>query len=88
MLTHSYAAKNTPSSSFRIARHQGGIKLLEALTTAEGCYRRRFASEGATVVVTDVNLEAAEVVADGIKAEGGKALAIVADIAQGEPLKS
>lgn len=44
----------------------------------------RFASEGATVVVTDVNLEAAKVVAEGIKAEGGKALAIAADIAQGD----
>ncbi|WP_409281788.1 SDR family NAD(P)-dependent oxidoreductase [Pseudomonas defluvii] len=44
----------------------------------------RLAREGATVVVSDVNLEAAQVVADTIRSDGGKALAIAADIAQGE----
>ncbi|CAI3806422.1 4-formylbenzenesulfonate dehydrogenase TsaC1/TsaC2 [Pseudomonas sp. MM221] len=44
----------------------------------------RLASEGATVVVSDVNLEAAQAVAQAIEAEGGKALAMAADIASGE----
>ena len=44
----------------------------------------RLAREGATVVVSDVNLEAAQAVVDTIRSEGGKALAIAADIAQGE----
>ncbi|WP_455887112.1 SDR family NAD(P)-dependent oxidoreductase [Pseudomonas rustica] len=44
----------------------------------------RLASEGATVVVSDVNLEAAQAVVQAIEAEGGKALAMAADIASGE----
>jgi len=44
----------------------------------------RLAREGAAVVVSDVNLEAAQAVAEAICAEGGKAVAIAADIAQGE----
>ncbi|TNB81508.1 SDR family oxidoreductase [Pseudomonas sp. Fig-3] len=43
----------------------------------------RLASEGATVVISDVNLEAAQAVADTIQNDGGKALAIAADIASG-----
>jgi len=42
---------------------------------------RRLAAEGALVVVTDVNQSAATEVANGIKAEGGDAAAIAADIA-------
>ena len=41
---------------------------------------RRLASEGALVVVTDVNEEAAGVVVQGIEAEGGNATVIAADI--------
>lgn len=44
----------------------------------------RLASEGATVVVSDVNLEAAKIVVEGINASGGKAVAIAADISSGE----
>ncbi|MCE7763023.1 glucose 1-dehydrogenase [Pseudomonas putida] len=44
----------------------------------------RLASEGATVVVSDVNLEAAQAVVRAIEAEGGKAMAMAADIASGE----
>lgn len=41
---------------------------------------RRLAAEGAHVVITDVNEAAANEVANGIKAEGGIATAIAADI--------
>lgn len=43
---------------------------------------RRLAEEGALVVVTDVNREAAATVVAEIEAAGGKAVAIAADIAQ------
>ncbi|MCR6497495.1 SDR family oxidoreductase [Shinella sp. CPCC 101442] len=43
---------------------------------------RRLAAEGALVVVTDVNVEAAAAVVQGIEAEGGRATAIAADIAK------
>ncbi|MFJ4444793.1 SDR family NAD(P)-dependent oxidoreductase [Pseudomonas sp. NPDC089422] len=44
----------------------------------------RFAREGATVVVSDVNLQAAQAVVEALQSEGHQALAISADIGQGE----
>ncbi|HDS1736531.1 SDR family NAD(P)-dependent oxidoreductase [Pseudomonas sp. BP8] len=44
----------------------------------------RLASEGATVVVSDVNQEAAQAVAASICANGDKGLAVAADIASGD----
>jgi 3(or 17)beta-hydroxysteroid dehydrogenase len=41
---------------------------------------RRFAEEGCTVVVTDIVGDKASVVAEGIVADGGKALALVQDV--------
>ncbi len=41
---------------------------------------RRFAEEGATVVITDINLEAAEAVAADISNSGGKAEALHQDV--------
>lgn len=43
-----------------------------------GATSRRFAEEGAQVAVFDMNLEAAQKVADGIVAAGGKAQALLA----------
>ena len=48
----------------------------------------RLAREGATVVVSDVNLEAAQGVVEVIRSEGGKAVAIAADIAQGDACRA
>ena len=45
-----------------------------------GATCRRFAAEGAKVAVFDMNLEAAQKVADGIKASGGNAMAFKCDI--------
>ena len=45
-----------------------------------GASCRRFAAEGAKVAVFDLNLEAAEAVAAGIRAEGGQAQALRCDI--------
>jgi 2-hydroxycyclohexanecarboxyl-CoA dehydrogenase len=44
----------------------------------------RLAAEGATVVVTDIDLEAAQAVARSIEAEGGNVFALAVDIAQGQ----
>ncbi|MCZ0733611.1 SDR family NAD(P)-dependent oxidoreductase [Phreatobacter sp. AB_2022a] len=41
---------------------------------------RRFAEEGARVVVADIDGEAAERVVDGIKSRGGEAIAMVVDL--------
>jgi 2-hydroxycyclohexanecarboxyl-CoA dehydrogenase len=45
-----------------------------------GATCRRFAGEGAAVAVFDLNLDAAEKVASGIRAEGGRAQAFCCDI--------
>lgn len=44
----------------------------------------RLASEGATVIVSDVNVQAAEGVTKAIEAAGGKAFAMAADMGSGE----
>jgi 2-hydroxycyclohexanecarboxyl-CoA dehydrogenase len=46
-----------------------------------GATSRRFAAEGAKVAVFDLNLAAAQAVAEGIRAQGGKAQAYACDIA-------
>ena len=48
----------------------------------------RFASEGAQVIVTDVNGDGAESVADSIRASGGRARAFAADIVTVEGCQS
>ncbi|MBB3113290.1 NAD(P)-dependent dehydrogenase (short-subunit alcohol dehydrogenase family) [Paenibacillus phyllosphaerae] len=47
-----------------------------------------FAAEGASVVVADLRLEAAQAVVSGIEASGGKALALVANVAKEEDVQS
>lgn len=49
-----------------------------------GAICQRFASEGAHVVVTDVNAEGAEVTAAAIRATGGRARAFASDIGTAE----
>ena len=43
-------------------------------------YAEALAREGAAVVIADINVEGAEKVAAGIKADGGKALAVRVDV--------
>lgn len=40
-----------------------------------------YATEGAKVVVSDLNIEGAQAVADGIKAAGGEAVAVKTNVA-------
>ncbi len=47
-----------------------------------------FASEGAKVVVSDLKLEAAQVVVDEIESKGGTALAVKADVAKEEDVQN
>lgn len=49
---------------------------------------RRFAGEGASVVVADVNAAGAEAVVTAIRAEGGSARALASDISQVEGCRS
>lgn len=48
----------------------------------------RLAAEGACVVVSDVNESAAQAVVEAIRSQGGNALAVAADIAQGEACRA
>lgn len=50
-------------------------------------YAEALAREGAAVVVADINTEGAEKVADGIKGEGGNALAVRVDVSDSESAK-
>ncbi len=47
----------------------------------------RFAAEGASVAVVDINAAGAQTVADEIKAAGGKAIALTVDVAEEAQLK-
>jgi 2-hydroxycyclohexanecarboxyl-CoA dehydrogenase len=49
---------------------------------------QRFADEGATVVVTDMNSDSVQTVANDINGKGGRALAITADIASGDACRA
>jgi 3-oxoacyl-[acyl-carrier protein] reductase len=62
-----------------------------AIVTGSGggigqAYAEALAREGAAVVVADINLQGAEKVADGIKGEGGTALAVPVDVS--DPLSA
>ena len=48
----------------------------------------RFASEGARVVVTDVNAKGVEATAEAIRAEGGRARGVAGDISKAEGCKA
>ena len=50
-------------------------------------YAEALAREGAAVVVADINTEGAQKVADGIKGEGGTALALPVDVSDPESAK-
>ena len=63
-----------------------------AIVTGSGggigqAYVEALAREGAAVVVADINVEGAQKVADGIKGEGGTALALRADVSDPESAK-
>jgi len=51
-------------------------------TGVGGAASRLFASEGARLVVLDINASAAEATAQAIRAQGGEALCVVADVSQ------
>ena len=51
-------------------------------TGVGGAASRLFASEGARVVVLDINASAAQATAQAIRAQGGEALCVVADVSQ------
>lgn len=66
----------------RIMKLAGKVAIVTGSARGIGeAIAKKLASEGASVVVTDVNIEGARRVADEIKAKGGAALAIKTDVA-------
>ena len=51
-------------------------------------YAEALAREGAAVVIADINIEGAQKVADGIKGEGGNALAVSVDVSDPDSAKA
>lgn len=51
-------------------------------------FARGLAAEGAAVVVADLNIEAAQQVADGIVADGGRAIAVRVDVTDREQVRA
>ena len=51
-------------------------------------FARGLAAEGAAVVVADLNIEAAQQVADGITAEGGRAIAVRVDVTDRDQVRA
>jgi len=51
-------------------------------------FARGLAAEGAAVVVADLNIEAAQQVADGITADGGRAIAVRVDVTDREQVRA
>ena len=51
-------------------------------------YAEALAREGAAVVIADINLDGAQKVADGIKGEGGRALAVAVDVSDPDSAKA
>ena len=47
---------------------------------------RRFAADGAAVALADINVEAGEAAAEGIRAEGGKAIFVETDVTKREAI--
>jgi NAD(P)-dependent dehydrogenase (short-subunit alcohol dehydrogenase family) len=57
-------------------------------TGVGGAASRLFAREGARVAVLDINAEQAEATAQAIRAAGGEALAVIADVSQAGPVQA
>ena len=68
-----------------MGRLDGKIALVTGAASNPGLGRttaERFATEGASLVVTDIDLPGAQACADAIIAAGGKALALYQDVTQ------
>ena len=92
-----YLETKAIATAANLRRHAVGLygdqfKDKVAIVTGAGggigqAYAEALAREGAAVVVADINIEGAQKVADGIKGEGGNALAVRVDVSDPESAK-
>lgn len=65
-----------------VMRLEGKVAVVTGAASGMGkAIAELYAKEGASVVVSDLNIEGAEVVASGIEANGGKAIAVKTNVA-------
>ncbi|WP_225935875.1 SDR family NAD(P)-dependent oxidoreductase [Pseudomonas fakonensis] len=84
-LLYPAAQQQSLRSDNTMNRFEGKVVLVTGAAGGIGsAIATRFSAEGATVIVTDVNLEAAQAVAQRLRSAGGQAQALAADIAQGD----
>lgn len=70
-------------------RLEGKVAIVTGAASGMGkAIAEEYAKEGAKVVVSDLNLEGATAVTDGIKANGGEAIAIQTNVASADDLKA
>jgi len=71
-----------------MARHQGKVALCAGSATGMGAMSaRRLASEGAKVVVADINEAGAQALIESIRADGGVAMALGFDITEEDSVR-
>ena len=77
-----FKSLNKLSEGIIMGRLEGKVAIVTGSTSGMGRdTAKRFAAEGAKVVVTGRNEERANAVVDDIKAAGGEAIAVIADMA-------
>lgn len=69
-------------------RLEGKVAIVTGAASGMGkAIAEGYAKEGAKVVVSDLNLDGAQTVADGIQANGGTAIAIQTNVASTEDMQ-
>ena len=89
---HCHRSQLEEAEGLRVGLYGDQFKEKVAIVTGAGggigqAYAEALAREGAAVVVADINTEGAQKVADGIKGEGGNAIAVRVDVSDPDSAK-